>query len=177
MSGPGTAPHHPRAAPAIVAAGIAHAALLAALHEAAFPAEAWNARAIADLLASPGSLAFLALVAGVRRGRQTPVGFVLARAIADEAEILTIAVLREARRQGHGRALLDAAARAARAAGARRLFLEVATDNPAAAALYRRAGFAEVGRRRGYYDWPGGIATDALVLARDLDQAGAALGA
>lgn len=158
---------------AVVPAGLAHAALLAALHEAAFPpAEAWSEAALATLLASPGSLGFLALRPGAQAGAPDPAGFVLARVAADEAEILTIAVLPGARRQGHGRALLAAAAQGARVAGARRLFLEVATDNPAAAALYRQAGLVEVGRRRGYYDRPGAAPVDALILAGDLSRLG-----
>jgi ribosomal-protein-alanine N-acetyltransferase len=57
------------------------------------------------------------------------------------------------------------------AGGAERMFLEVAEDNAAARALYARAGFAEAGRRRGYYARPDGPAADALVLALDLGNA------
>ena len=46
--------------------------------------------------------------------------------------------------------------------------LEVAVDNGAALALYRRSGFEQVGRRRGYYD-RGGVSVDALVLRRALN--------
>ena len=47
-------------------------------------------------------------------------------------------------------------------------FLEVAADNAAAQALYARAGFAESGRRRGYYRRPDGSGLDALVMQRAL---------
>jgi ribosomal-protein-alanine N-acetyltransferase len=92
------------------------------------------------------------------------VGFVLARVAADEAEILTLAVVPAARRQGHGEALLAGAMAAAVARGAGAMFLEVSEQNEAARALYAAAGFAEAGRRRGYY--PDG--SDALVLKRGL---------
>jgi ribosomal-protein-alanine N-acetyltransferase len=52
------------------------------------------------------------------------------------------------------------------------MHLEVAVDNAAALRLYRRAGFAEAGRRRGYYERPGGR-VDALVLTRVLHGPGA----
>ena len=82
--------------------------------------------------------------------------------------MLTIAVAPEARRNGEGRALLDGFLRTARARGAGTAFLEVAADNAAALALYRRSGFAEAGRRRGYYHSPGNPPVDALVMVKSL---------
>ncbi|HZC15639.1 MAG TPA: GNAT family N-acetyltransferase, partial [Caulobacteraceae bacterium] len=73
------------------------------------------------------------------------------------------------RRAGVGRTLVEAAAVIAAAAGARALFLEVASDNDAALALYRSAGFARAGQRPGYYRRGAG-AVDALVLRRDLNR-------
>lgn len=99
---------------------------------------------------------------------EAPGGFALFALAADEAEVLTLAVAPGARRRGLGAALLAAAAAAAAARGARSIHLEVAEDNAAARALYARAGFAETGRRRGYYARPGGR-TDALRLRRALD--------
>lgn len=131
--------------------------LLAGLHAACF-ADAWSEATLAELLASPGAFAFL------DEGRQ---GFVLARAIAGEAEILSIGVVPAHRRKGIGRRLLSAAVIEARRRGAARLFLEVASDNDPALALYRDAGFAKIGRRAGYYHRPTGRVT-AEVLAVDL---------
>ena len=99
-------------------------------------------------------------------------GMVLARVTADQAEILTIAVVPRLRAQGRAERLLRAAAARADAAGARELFLEVATGNLAARALYARAGFVEVGRRRQYYRDGG----DALILRVPLNPAAAAGG-
>ena len=91
-------------------------------------------------------------------------GFVLARTVADEAEILTLAVDPLMQRHGAGRLLLRAAMHAARQRGAAAMFLEVAPSNAAALALYGAAGFVQVGRRPRYY--PGG--GDALVLRSPL---------
>lgn len=144
-------------------AGAEAAALLAALHEGGIgrAGPAWTEAAFAALLALPGRRAVIASEAGM------PLGFVLLGLAADEAEIITLAVLPAARRRGLGAALLTAAMREARVRGATRLFLEVAEDNAPARALYAGQGFAEVGRRRAYYARPG-RAADALVLALSL---------
>ena len=91
-------------------------------------------------------------------------GFVLGRVIADEAEMLTLAVDPTARRQGLGTALVDSFQQEAQRRGATRLFLEVDASNHAAIALYRRAGFETMGTRRAYYRHPGGATSDALVM-------------
>ena len=95
-------------------------------------------------------------------------GFALGRVIADEAELLTIAVAPDRRREGRGRRLLSDLEQAACARGATRCFLEVAVENTAAIALYHAAGYRETGRRRGYYRQPGRAAEDALILSRPL---------
>lgn len=132
-------------------AGVAHAAALAAIHAAAFAAaERWPATEIATTLAMPGAWGLIAA-----RG-----GMAIARAAGGEAELLTLGVAPEARRQGLGRALVRAVLTEAAARGAAQLFLEVKADNTAALALYRGAGCVEVGRRRRYY----ADGNDALVL-------------
>jgi ribosomal-protein-alanine N-acetyltransferase len=149
--------------PTITEAGAEAAALLAALHERGIGAAgpAWTEAAFATLLALPGRRAFIA------GEGDAPVGFILLGLAADEAEIITLAVLPAARRRGVGAALVTAAGREAAARGAARLFLEVAEDNAPARALYSRAGFLPVGRRKGYYTHEGG-AVDALVLSLSL---------
>lgn len=137
------------------------ATVMANLHAASF-GEAWEEAAFATLLASPGVTALVAIRA------QAPVGFVLARVAANEAEILTLAVAPAQRRQGVGRALVEAAAQTASRAGADVLFLEVADDNTAALALYAGCGFTQTGLRKGYYA-RGGARVDALALRRDLN--------
>jgi ribosomal-protein-alanine N-acetyltransferase len=96
-------------------------------------------------------------------------GFILGRAMAGEAEVLTLAVDPAARRQGLGRALVEAMAAQAQARGARTVFLEVAADNAAAIGLYEAAGFSQVGLRRGYYRRADAAPADALVMSRPLN--------
>ena len=134
---------------------------LARVHAGAFSG-GWSPREIADLLNGPGGFALLVEDGG------RPLGFILCRAVAGEAEILTLAVDPAARRRGLALALVEAATGAARMAGAESLFLEVAHDNAAALGLYRKAGFAEVGLRRGYYDRGANPAVDAMVMRLDL---------
>ncbi len=145
-------------------AGSDDAEALHALHGAAFD-QPWSAAEIERLMRIMGGFAVLAEA-------ETPEGFVLARTVADEAEILTLAVAPAFRRKGAGRALVEAAAIEARRRGAKTLFLEVATDNPGAIALYEGAGFSRAGLRRAYYARPDARPADALVLRRTLNSAG-----
>lgn len=130
---------------------------LAALHGRVFTVpRPWSAAEIAGLLESAG--VFLLT---------EPQGFLMGRAIAGEAELLTLAVAPEARRQGIGARLVAGFLTEARARQAESAFLEVAADNLAALALYDAAGFRQAGRRRGYYATAMGP-VDALVLSRAL---------
>lgn len=135
-------------------------ARMAEIHAAAFAAHGgiWSETEIAAMLARP-------LIHAVSYGSE---GFALLQVIAPEAELLTIALHPDAQGKGHGAALLRRAMDAAQAAGARRLFLEVAADNAAARALYAGAGFVQTGLRRGYYARPGSAAVDALTLSCEL---------
>lgn len=143
------------------------AALLAALHARCF-AEAWSEAFIASLLASKGATGLVAF-ARDRDGRAGPAeGFALLRTVADEAELLSVGVVPERRRGGIAQRLLAAVIDRCRVAGVARLHLEVAEDNTAARTLYARAGFLQVGRRKGYYPRATGEAADALTLARPL---------
>lgn len=156
-SRPGSAPPLP-VPHRIEQAGPAHAAVLAAIHAESFPpAERWDAAAIGEQLSLPGTRALLAPAGG----------FVMWQQAADEAEILTLAVLPALRRAGLGHALMEAAMRAMAASGAAVLFLEVARRNQPARRLYATLGFAQVGERRRYYADGG----DALVLRCDLPMA------
>jgi len=135
---------------------------LASLHLACFGPAAWPADEIADLLTGPGGFGLAVDAEGLS-------GFILCRAIAGEAEVLTLAVAPARQRRGHGRALLEAAAALSGALGARALFLEVAADNPPAVALYESAAFEPAGRRRAYYAKGRASPVDALVYRRALN--------
>ncbi len=147
----------------LAGATVRDAPAMAAVHAASFD-EAWDAGEIGALLEGPGG--FGLVVRDPNTGAIA--GFILARTVADEAEVLTVAVDPVRRRAGIGQALVEAVALNAAASGARSLFLEVASDNSAALALYRAAGFSPVGERPAYYRRAAG-AVDALVLRRDLN--------
>ncbi len=94
--------------------------------------------------------------------------FALARVIADEAELLTIATHPDFRRQGLARLCMTTWQATAHQRGATRAFLEVGADNQGAIALYQAGGFKPCGRRKGYYRHNKGAPIDALVMARGL---------
>ena len=95
-------------------------------------------------------------------------GFALIRTVADEAELLTIAVEPRWRGKGVGRALMEAAFADLMMSPARRMFLEVDEQNLAAIRLYEKLGFSTISSRKGYYARADGSAATALVMARDL---------
>ncbi|MDR0504913.1 MAG: ribosomal protein S18-alanine N-acetyltransferase [Bifidobacteriaceae bacterium] len=81
--------------------------------------------------------------------------------LSDDADIMTLGVVEAWRGQGIARALLKHLLDKARAVGCRACLLEVRADNYQAIALYRSAGFQQVGLRRGYYYHSG---ADALTM-------------
>lgn len=119
----------------------------------------WSAADYAGLLAAEGTLGLMA----ADEVRKRPAGFLLARAAADELEILNLAVAPAYRRQEIGRRLVEQALARAQAAGATRCWLEVRGSNQAALEFYRALGFVAERRRRGYYREP---AEDAVVCVR-----------
>lgn len=131
------------------------AVALAAIHSRAFD-RPWSAAEIEKLLQNRATFALAA-----------EDGFVMAWAAAGDAELLTVAVVPEARGKGVGAALVRAAAAAAQARGAATMHLEVAEDNAPARALYQKLGFEEAGRRAAYYATAHGR-VDAIVMRRTL---------
>ncbi|MDR3326348.1 MAG: GNAT family N-acetyltransferase [Rhodospirillaceae bacterium] len=79
-------------------------------------------------------------------------GFILCRSVADEAEVLTLLVLPQFRRNGLARGFLDLAIIKACKSGAKTMFLEVEKDNNQAIALYTNMGFEQIGYRSKYYN-------------------------
>jgi len=139
-------------------------AALAVLHAACFRRpRPWTAAEFAALLGQRATV--LAAL---------PEGFALGRVAADEAELLTLAVAPHARRRGLGGRLVALYEAEAAARGARISFLEVAADNLPARALYAACGYAEAGRRPGYYGGSAGTPeADAILLRRPLGAAAA----
>jgi [ribosomal protein S18]-alanine N-acetyltransferase len=138
--------------------------IVAVLHAACFE-EAWGVKAIAELLAGPGSFGLLAAAPGANGPH--PAGFLLARVAMDDCEILSIGVTPGHRRRGMARSLMERAQRLAAGSGARRMFLEVAEDNWGARRLYAGLGFAPVGVRPNYYRRGAGSVA-ALTMRRAL---------
>lgn len=133
---------------------------LAALHEAAFSMpRPWRADEFESFLADPAC--DLITLAG---------GFALIRSIADETELLTIAVDADHRRKGIATELLTQCMTRARERGAATMFLEVAADNTGAIACYEQTGFVSSGCRPEYYACPDGTRADALQMACDLSE-------
>ena len=146
-----------RATPSLSEARPADAAAIAILHKASFQ-RGWGEEEVYGLLIEKNVIAHRTMM-----GR-TLAGFILSRFAAGEAEILSIAIAPKYRGRSLSRPLLDLNLRRLAGLGARTVFLEVDENNAPARALYRRAGFADVGRRTSYYQ----SGANALVLRRDL---------
>ena len=145
----------------LIFATAAHAAAMAAIHAASYPPrERWGVDAMQLQLGLPGAFGLI----------DPEGGLILARQVADEAEILTLAVTPGLRCQGRGGRLLSAAIVEAARRGAAAMFLEVSESNNAAKQLYRGHGFIIVGNRRNYY--PDG--SNADVMRRPLTYGAAA---
>lgn len=138
----------------------------AGLHRQRF-ASPWSDGEIHALLVQDTVFGF---VARQTNGSSRPAfgGFVLSRAVAGEAEILTIGVDPRYARSGLGWRLMQAAMREVTVKGSDTLFLEVDETNQAAIGLYRKLGFLKVGERRAYYQDKTGQRTAALVMRLDL---------
>lgn len=133
-------------------------AMIAAIERASF-SDPWSVESFRSLL-GVSTVHFAVASAG-----DVVVGYVVMWIAADEAEIANLAVAGEWRRRGTGTLLLTHAIRAAGAAHASVIFLEVRESNAAARALYAAHDFSTVGRRKRYYRRP---EEDALVLRLDV---------
>lgn len=151
----------------IVAMGSDDCHDVAELHAMRF-ARPWNDGEFVSLLLQPNSFGFVVRQTNALMFKPQLSGFVLAREVAGEAEILTIAVHDKAARCGLGWRLMQAAMREARARGGETMFLEVDDGNLSAIGLYRKLGFDKVGERPAYYADAKGHRSSALVMQRDL---------
>lgn len=136
-------------------AGRADIDVLAAIHSTAFShGDAWSRDVFNLQLAMPNVFGLI----------HQDGGLIVMRQAADEADVLTLAVVPAARRSGIANTLLLEATDIAAGRGVQTVFLEVSTTNSAARALYTKLGFSRVGLRRLYYS----DRSDALVLRLDL---------
>ena len=125
--------------------------------------EAWTRSQLGGILPMAG----VSLILAREPDDGETIGFSLFRTVADESELLLIAVMPCSHRRGVGRILLDDFLDRVRNDGVARVHLEV-RDGNSAVSLYRDAGFSPVGRRRNYYHAPDGRRFDAVTLAYQL---------
>ena len=124
---------------------------IANLHKLCFPEKPWVASDFADLKKSGCEIIV------------SQNGFAVWRTVADEAEIITIGVAPEARRNGIASAMLTIIEKNIKNQNVKKIFLEVASTNIAGKNLYKNNGYKTVGIRPKYYD---GI--DAILMEKDL---------
>ncbi len=141
--------------------GPAAAKLLAELHGESFVTQ-WTETAFSEMLGIPGTQAI------VVSSQNNPMGFVLFRKAADEAEILTICIRPALRQKGHGKLLVQHLEKLLKNEGVKSLFIEVAVSNQEAFALYAASGFEKAGTRKNYYERSGGKREDALIMRKGL---------
>lgn len=139
------------------------AGAMAALHMAAFAAEeAWDSKAFETLLAQPSVMAM---------GIEADIGLraIIAVQVAVEtADILTLGVGPQHRRQGLASTLLKRAAQITGMKGVTRFLLDVAADNHGAIEFYKAEGFTQDTIRKNYYTRSGGQAVDAILMSRSV---------
>lgn len=132
--------------------------------ECASFSEPWSERSLAEFIVNIERSFCLAA-----RESTSPdagiLGYVGFQYVLDEGEIANLAVDPKYRGRGVGYALLESLADECRRLGIRVIHLEVRPSNADALSLYRKCGFEEDGRRRGYYADTG---EDALLMSRDI---------
>jgi ribosomal-protein-alanine N-acetyltransferase len=129
------------------------------LEEELFAPDTWSASMYRDELSRTDTRHYVVAEDGDR-----VVGYGGLIAYDDEAHVATLGVATARQGEGIGAQLLDALlAEADRRSPV--VLLEGRADNEVAQGLYRRRGFTEIGRRRGYYQ-PSGA--DAVVMKREL---------
>lgn len=133
---------------------------VATLERRCFPADPWSEGVFRSALDNPDTAVLLA-----EGAEGILLGYAVLYTVLDEGNLDNIAVAPEFRRQGVADALLSTLAGFARGHLAR-LFLEVRASNAPALSLYRKYGFAEVGRRKNYYDNP---REDAILMTWEIE--------
>ena len=124
---------------------------LSNLHQKCFPNKPWSADDFRDLKKSGCEIIM------------SENGFIIYRTVADEAEIITIGVNPEMRRNGIASAMIGIIEKTIKNQGVKKIFLEVAANNIPAQKLYEKLGFVAVGNRPKYYD---GI--DAILMTKNI---------
>lgn len=124
---------------------------LANLHKKCFPNKPWSADDFRDLKQSGCEIIM------------SENGFIVYRIAVDEAEIITIGVNPEMRRNGIASAMIGIIEKTMKSQSVKKIFLEVASNNIPAQKLYENLGFKVVGLRPKYYD-----GVDAILMSKDI---------
>ena len=124
---------------------------LANLHQKCFPNKPWSADDFRDLKNSGCEIIM------------SENGFIVYRIVVDEAEIITIGVNPDFRRQGIAAAMVGIIEKTLKNQGVKKIFLEVASNNIPAQKLYENSGFIRVGLRPKYYD-----GVDAILMSKNI---------
>jgi len=124
---------------------------LALLHQKCFPTKPWSADDFRDLKNSGCEIIM------------SENGFIVYRIAVDEAEIITIGVNPDSRRNGIASAMIGIIEKTLKNQAVKKLFLEVASNNIPAQKLYESMGFKTVGLRPKYYD-----GVDAILMSKDI---------
>lgn len=125
--------------------------------ERAVFSQPWSERSFADAAADANAVFLVAeehVVNSCGDEADIVLGYIGMYLSPPEGEITNVAVAECFRGRGVGGALLAAMQEQAVRRGIDRVFLEVRCSNGSAIRLYERAGFEEVGVRRGFYDLP-----------------------
>ncbi len=140
--------------------GIDSISALANLHKSSFT-QGWGAHDFALFLQDQK----MKVLGAFPNGNPDLMAYLLVRCVADEAEVISLAVGRRHRRRGVAVGLLDAAIDTLYDKGIKELHLEVDESNKAAVELYVQAGFEVIGERRAYYKAKKGEkASNALMM-------------
>lgn len=134
-----------------------HVTQVAALEQRCF-SDPWPEESVRSELTNPLSLWLVAL------DGETVAGYIGSQTVLGEADIMNVAVAPEYRRRGVAEALLNDLQTRLTGQQVHSLTLEVRPSNEPAAALYRKLGYVQVGRRPGYYQHP---KEDALILRKE----------
>jgi len=133
-----------------------------ALEDLLFPVDAWTADMFHNELAEVG----ITREVMVARLAGKIVGYVSFRFVADEGDVVTIAVDTSVQKQGVGTLMMNWLETTAKVRGIKNLFLEVRSDNIPAVAMYLARDFERIDLRRNYYD----TGVDAYVMRKRLNR-------
>ena len=130
--------------------------------EKTLPGRQWSSRAFEESLQQNYTFFYVTEAAD-----HSIAGYCCMERLYEEAELVNIAVHPQLRRTGIGERLLGEVIEKEREAGTQSIVLEVRKSNLPAIRMYEKAGFAEIGVRKGFYEFP---TEDAVIMQLLLKQ-------